>query len=316
MTGTCSTNEACNAIPGKLPVFGVCDGERNACCVTEADIPETCVYSGSEGTCVSEAQCNSTPGQSGITAPEVCGRDTGSSNVCCVPDPEPEPCQYSGSTGTCLSEEQCDATPGQSGITAPEVCGRGDGSSNVCCVQDPVEPEPCEYSGSTGTCLSEAQCDATPGQSGITAPEVCGRGDGSSNVCCVQDPVEPEPCEYSGSTGTCLSESQCDATPGQSGITAPEVCGRDTGSSNVCCVQDPVEPELCSYVARDQSIRGGTCRSSTECSDSSGHKEVTGVCSDAGTIVSSSKPLISPSQSMFSLLTAQRMSKRMTRADQ
>ena len=118
----------------------------------------------------------------------------------CVDPCEPNPCNISNSTGVCTATDvttySCD-------------CEENYFWTGSECVS-PCDPNPCNYTGSTGVCSAtdattySCDCEEYYFWTGSECVDPCPTGYFWSGTECV-NPCDPNPCNYTGSTGFCTA---------------------------------------------------------------------------------------------------------------
>ncbi len=282
---SCSTDEACpNCCSNYCNADGVCDDQSVACtgegctCATgtqgACDAGLVCCgmaggLPGSQGTCLTEAECATPCTGQGCdcdnTDPNAC--DAGL--VCCAVQ----------SGFICATEEQCGITPTPAPCTG-EGCTCASGTLGacddglICCAQgDPGAP---------GTCQTEANC---PGS--ICTDVGCPCNGGVQNacrdglVCCQEGESIP------GGPGTCQPAEACGPTCTSNGGGCDATCnwGDDCGGccSGYCNDNGICDDEPVNTCIPDGQNCGNTCSWSDGCDACcSGFCDGAGNCNEPG----------------------------------
>ena len=267
----CESNPSCvlkpigtEPAPGGDPIPCTCD-PNDADCVCDGGAapppPEeqlVCVPRGSDGTCLSDADC---------LAGEVCELTTVCGSGCVVDDDGEEHCfeECWSERGICLASDRTCFDLSNDECLADPRCELGD-SAEAPCFCDPADVNcgSCEPPASTcrpreGTCSSDAEC--LEGQH-CELVESCPACDPSSNdidclaPCfvegsCVDGTPPPVSCDVDADCGignTCVAVTVCETCDGSGGNggseggarPAPPACDPACREERVCIQTDPV----------------------------------------------------------------------------
>ena len=169
----------------------------------------------------------------------------------CVDPCEPNPCSIPNSTGVCTAT---DAT------TYSCACEENYFWTDSTCVS-PCDPNPCNYTGSTGVCTATdattytCDCEEYYFWTGSECIDPCPSEYFWSGTECV-NPCDPNPCDYTGSTGFCTATGTTTYTCGcennyfWSGSECVNPCNLNpcdsvAGINNVTCVPYTYEQYSC-----------------------------------------------------------------------